>query len=109
MKTSLKTVVLLTLCAGGLAWLPTGCAQAPTTMKESTGEYIDDSTITADVASQLVEDLSIKDEGVKVATLKGVVTLTGFVETSEQRMRAERIAAGAHGVHQVDNQITLKQ
>lgn len=106
MKTSLKTFALITFCASGLAWLPIGCAQAP--MRESTGEYSDDSKITTAVTEQLLQDEILKTEGIKVETYQGVVTLTGIVETSDQKSRAGRIALGVPKVHDVKNDIALK-
>jgi hypothetical protein len=107
MKTSLSKFILLALCTGGLAALPVGCAGTSPTVSRNTGEYTDDSVITEKVTAQLVEDLSIKNERVKVQTDHGVVTLTGAVETPQLRERAERIAAGARGVRSVNNQIIL--
>jgi hyperosmotically inducible protein len=106
MKSSLKRFVLIGLCAGGLAWLPAGCAGTAT--KESTGEYVDDSTITTKVKAQFVGDDTVKAFDVKVETFKGIVSLSGFVNTPEQKTRAEQIAAGVTGVRQVNNNITLK-
>jgi len=106
MKTSLKTLVLVALCAGGLALLPAGCAG--TTMKESTGEYIDDTAITTKVKAQFVQDNTVKAMDVKVETFKGVVALSGFVDTPEQKSRAAEIAAAVPGVRQVRNDIALK-
>lgn len=107
MKTSsLKKFVLVALCAGGLATLPMGCASTAT--KESTGEYVDDSTITTKVKAQFVSDPVVKAYQVKVETFKGVVSLSGFVNTAEEKARAEQIASSVNGVHQVNNNITLK-
>ena len=103
---SLKKFVLIALCAGGLAWLPTGCASTPT--RESTGEYVDDSTITTKVKAEFVKDPVVKAIDVKVETYKGVVALNGFVNTAEEKARAKQIAAGVSGVRQVNNNITLK-
>lgn len=107
MKTSsLKKFVLIALCAGGLAWLPTGCAG--TTTRESTGEYVDDASITTKVKAAFVKDPTVKALDVKVETFKGSVQLSGFVNTAEEKSRAEQIAAGIPGVAKVTNNITLK-
>ena len=109
MKTSVGKIFLLALCTGGLASLPLGCAGTSTPVSQSTGEYTDDSVITRNVASQLIEDLAIKNDSVKVQTTQGVVTLTGAVETPQLRERAGRIAAEARGVRSVNNQIMLME
>jgi len=106
MKTSLKQYVLITLCVGGLAWLPTGCAETAT--KESTGEYVDDSTITTKVKAEFVRDDTVKAMDIKVETYKGIVSLSGFVSMPEQKARAAQIAAGVAGVRDVRNNIELK-
>src|SRR4051812_31036149 len=106
MKTSLKKFILIALCAGGLATLPMGCAGTST--RESTGEYVDDSTITTKVKAQFVKDPVVKAIDVKVETFKGVVSLSGFVNTADEKARAEQVAASVQGVRQVNNNITLK-
>ena len=75
MKTLLKKFLLIALCAGGLAWLPTGCAGTAT--RESAGEYVDDTAITAKVKAQFVKDPMVKALDVSVETFKGVVALSG--------------------------------
>jgi osmotically-inducible protein OsmY len=106
MKTSLTKNSLIILCAGALAWLPAACTDMST--RESTGEYADDSKVTNDVKDQLIQDAIIGTLGVKVSTTSGVVSLTGFVNTPEQRARAGEIARGVPGVRDVKNEITLK-
>ncbi len=103
---SLKKFFLIALCAGGLATLPMGCAGTST--RESTGEYVDDSTITTKVKALFVKDPTVKAYEVKVETFKGTVSLSGFVNTTVEKMRAGQIAAGVRGVTQVNNNITLK-
>jgi osmotically-inducible protein OsmY len=103
---SLKKFVLIAVCAGGLACMQTGCAGTST--KESTGEYVDDASITTKVKAQFVKDPAVKALDVKVETFKGVVQLSGFVNTAEEKARAEQIAASVNGVHQVTNNITIK-
>jgi len=113
----MKTSLLLALCAGGLGWLLGGCAES--TLQGRTGEYqpyrttgqyrlTDDAKISADVRDQLVEDLDIRNLGVDVATVNGVVSLTGWVDTPEQKFWAEQLAADEPGVRQVQNEIAIK-
>ena len=88
------TVVGLTGCAGDR-------------YHESTGEYVDDSSLTSRVKSALGDD-SYKYPGVKVTTFKGTVQLSGFVDDRAQKERAGTIAKGVQGVKEVDNNITVK-
>ena len=106
MKTSLKLFVLTGLCAGALLTLTGGCAGTAT--RESTGEYIDDSSITTKVKAELVRDPVVKADQVKVETFKGSVQLSGFVDTPDQKARAGQIAASVAGVREVRNNIEVK-
>jgi osmotically-inducible protein OsmY len=106
MKITVPTLAALLALGTGVATLSTGCAGTAT--RESTGEYIDDATITTKVKAAFVRDPVVKAIDVKVDTFKSVVQLSGFVETAEQKSRAEQIAAGVQGVQSVKNNITLK-
>ena len=68
--------------AGGL----TGCAGNRYT--QSTGEHIDDSGTSSRVRSALSADTQYKYADVNVQTFKGVVQLSGFVNSREQKNRA---------------------
>jgi hyperosmotically inducible periplasmic protein len=106
MKLSFPTLVTILALGGGVATLSSGCAGSAT--RESTGEYIDDATTTTKVKAAFVKDPLVKALDVKVDTFKGTVQLSGFVDTAEQKVRAEQIAAGVNGVSSVKNNITLK-
>lgn len=106
MKNSLKLTAILALGAGGLLSLPTGCAGTAT--RQSTGEYVDDASVTAKVKAAFVKDPVVKAMQVDVTTFKGNVQLSGFVDTAEQKARAGQIAAGVQGVTNVTNNITIK-
>lgn len=105
MKLSVPTLITL-LAVGGIAGLHFGCSATPT--RESTGEYIDDATITTKVKAAFVKDPVVKALDVNVDTFKGTVQLSGFVDTREQKTRAEQIAAAIQGVTAVRNNISLK-
>jgi osmotically-inducible protein OsmY len=105
MKLSVPTLVAL-LAIGGTATFTAGCAGTAT--RESTGEYIDDATITTKVKAAFVKDPVVKALQVGVDTFKGTVQLSGFVDTSEQKARAEQVARGITGVSNVKNNITVK-
>ena len=108
MKTAFKSVTLAALVATslGLVTFTAGCAGTATT--ESTGEYIDDSTITAKVKSAFVSDPVVSAASVSVETFKGVVQLSGFVKTAEEKAQAGRVAATVKGVTSVKNNIVIK-
>jgi hyperosmotically inducible protein len=72
------------------------------------GRTLDDKTITATVQHDLNREPVYKFDGVDVKTYDGVVQLSGFVDTREQKDRAGDIASHAEGVTQVVNNISLK-
>ncbi len=85
--------------AGLLGAAIAGCAGGPTT--SSTGEYIDDSAITTKVKSRFVADPMVSAYDIHVETFRGVVNLSGFVNTEAQKERAVTIARGTAGVREV--------
>jgi osmotically-inducible protein OsmY len=89
-----------------LAGLLAACAGSPT--KDSTGQYVDDTTITTKVKSALLADGAVKSFEIKVETFKGVVQLSGFVDTEDQRAAATKDAMGVAGVTDVKDNLTLK-
>lgn len=105
MKT-LKAIVLTVICAGSLLPFAGGCAATST--RQSTGEYVDDAAITTKVKTALVRDDSVKALEVKVETFKGVVQLSGFVDTAEQKEQAGRLATSVPNVVEVKNNIVVK-
>ena len=109
MKIQIKPLARI-LCVGlllaGSAALITGCASTPTS--ESTGEYFDDSSITAKIKTAYATDPDVSALRVKVNTYKGIVQLSGFVNTAAEKTKAEQIAQGVKGVKEVRNGIAVK-
>lgn len=83
-----------------------GCASTAT--KEGTGEYIDDSVITSKVKAEIFKDESLKSAEINVETFKGVVQLSGFVNSMEDIDRAVDVASGVNGVTSVKNDMRVK-
>jgi hyperosmotically inducible protein len=81
------------------------CASTPN--NESTGEFFDSSLITAKIKSKLVDDPMTGVFRIKVNTFKGVVQLSGFVNTTDEKKRAEVIAYSIDGVKKVDNALLV--
>ena len=65
----------------------------------------DDASITNDVRARLAADASSRPLQVGVDTKAGVVHLTGFVPTDDDRSSVERIARATEGVRSVDNDV----
>ena len=108
MKSSLTPIasVILFTCSLGLASFTGGCAGTPT--RESTGEYVDDSSITLKVKAAFVKDPIVKAIDVKVETFKGAVQLSGFVNSDAEKAQAASVAATVRGVIEVKNDIVVK-
>jgi len=83
-------------------------ACAPTAKQEGTGQYIDDTVITAKVKAALIEDPLTKATEINVETFKGVVQLSGFVTSQAASNKAVELARGVAGVKSVKNDMRLK-
>lgn len=83
-----------------------GCAV--TSGQSTTGEYVDDTTITARVKSRFAEDQTVAATRIQVEVLKGVVQLSGFATSEAERQRAAQIAAAVPGVKQVQNAVIVR-
>lgn len=70
--------------------------------------YLDDSTVTAKVKAELLKDAGVKGLAIKVETHRGIVILSGFVDTDLQARRAVEIASGVRGVQTVKNSLVVK-
>jgi len=97
----IRFLVVLMMIAAFVA-----CASTP--KQESTGEYVDDSVITTKIKSLLAEDEFLKSFQISVETRKGIVELSGFVDTQKSKDRAGQIARGVGGVKSVKNALILK-
>ena len=76
--------------------------------KRTAGRYLDDKVLVQKVKGALNDSEVYKFPDVKVNTYEGTVQLTGFVDTQEQKRKAEEIARNVRGVYNVQNQIALK-
>jgi osmotically-inducible protein OsmY len=83
-------------------------ACASTSKHESTGQYIDDSVITSKVKTQLAADDFLKSFQISVETYKGVVQLSGFVDSQQAVNKAGEITRNVGGVKSVKNNLIVK-
>ena len=83
-----------------------GCASTPT--QEGTGEYIDDSAITAKVKPAILQEPTLSSAEINVETFKGVVQLSGFVGSNAEINKAVDITRRVNGVKTVRNDMRLK-
>jgi hyperosmotically inducible protein len=75
----------------------------------SVGEVVDDSVITGKVKIALAADPIAKAYQINVETKDGVVLLSGFVDSRDEKTQATTVAEGVNGVKKVDNKIDVKQ
>jgi osmotically-inducible protein OsmY len=83
-----------------------GCAS--TAKQEGTGEYMDDSVITTKVKTAIFNEATLKSAEINVETFKGVVQLSGFVNSQADINKAVEVARGVSGVTSVKNAMRLK-
>lgn len=83
-----------------------GCASTP--RQEGTGEYIDDSVITGKVKAAIFDEPTLKSAEINVETFKGVVQLSGFVNSQSDIDKAVELARNVRGVVSVKNAMRLK-
>jgi hyperosmotically inducible protein len=76
---------------------------------QSTEQAVDDTALTAAVKAKLIEDSTTKAYHINVETQKGVVQLTGFVNSTEEKARAAQLAGGVDGVVSVKNDLEIRQ
>ena len=95
-----------TACA--VVLVATLAACAPTKTREGTGQYVDDTVITAKVKAAFAEDPTVKATQVQVETYKGTVQLSGFVDSREAEQRAIELARKVNGVQSVKDDMELR-
>jgi osmotically-inducible protein OsmY len=97
----IRSLIALMMIAALMA-----CASTP--QQTSTGEHIDDTVITTKVKTELANDNFLKSFKISVETRKGIVALSGFVDSQYAVDKAGEIARGVEGVKSVDNAIIVK-
>jgi hypothetical protein len=91
--------ILLVLFVGGCAG---------TSKQESTGGYIDDTVLTTKVKAAVFNEPSLKSTEINVETFKGVVQLSGFVNSQADINKAVQITGKIPGVKSVKNDMRVK-
>ncbi|MCC8986227.1 MAG: BON domain-containing protein [Candidatus Contendobacter sp.] len=83
-----------------------GCAS--TSKQEGTGEYVDDTVLTGKVKAAIFNDPALSSAEINVETFKGVVQLSGFVNSKGDINKAIQVARSVPGVTSVKNDMRLK-
>ena len=107
----MRTRNILSAVLAATAVALSGCAsdkQQPET-KRTTGEFTSDAALTAKVKSAIATDVGARTAAaINIDTYRGVVQLTGFVNSREQAQRAEAAAKKVDGVRSVKNDVRIK-
>lgn len=85
--------------------LITGCESMT---GKTTGQTIDDASITASVQKKLTSDKLSNFVRINVDTDQSVVTLKGTVRSVEEKSRAEDLARQVNGVTKVNNNLSIQ-
>ena len=75
---------------------------------KTTGQTIDDATVTASVQGKLTADKLSNFSRINVDTDRSVVSLNGVVRSVEEKSRAEELARQVDGVTNVNNNLQIQ-
>jgi osmotically-inducible protein OsmY len=100
----LRVIALAALT--GITLLSTGCAVVRG--QETVGAYVDDAAITTAVKAKFVDDKIVSAGSISVETLNGIVQLSGFAKTADEKNQAEQIARASKNVRSVRNDIVVR-
>ena len=101
---NLRVIALAALT--GITLLSTGCAVVRG--QETVGAYVDDAAITTAVKAKFVDDKIVSAGSISVETLNGIVQLSGFAKTADEKSQAEQIARASKNVRSVRNDIVVR-
>lgn len=83
-----------------------GCAS--TFDQEGTGEFVDDAVVTSKIKAAILQEPSLSSAEINVETFKGIVQLSGFVNSRADISKAVSVARSISGVTSVKNDMRLK-
>ena len=90
----------------GATLVTTGCAVIRD--QETVGAYVDDAAITTAIKAKFVDDKVVDAGAIKVETLNGAVSLSGFAKSNAEKAQAEYLARNTKGVREVLNHLTVR-
>jgi hypothetical protein len=86
-----------------------GCLWIPAALAQSATPATNDGDLQVSVAAAIGNDAALHGQQVKAYTANRVVTLTGTVQTEQQRQEAETVAANVPGVAGIQDNITVAE
>ena len=86
-----------------------GCASQKEQEKRTAGEFTDDAAVTAKVKSAIASDVGARAAAaIDVDSYRGVVQLSGFVDSKDVVERASKAASKVTGVKSLKNELRVK-
>ena len=76
--------------------------------QDTMGEYTSDAGITTAVKSSFATDSTVAATSIGVETMDGIVQLSGFAKSAEEKSRAQVLAQNTKGVKSVRNNIIVR-
>ena len=104
----MKNIIRKLAAFAGVLFVAVALGCASTAKQEGTGEYLDDTVITTKVKAAVLNEPTLKSAEINVETFKGVVQLSGFVNSQADINKAVEVARGVPGVKTVRNDMRLK-
>lgn len=97
----------VTLCISGifLAMAVAGCSGDPNW--QTSGKIVDDSVIASEVKTLLANDPAFRTIRFEVESFRGVVLVSGNVDSRKASQRAVNIVKSVYGVNSVKNSIVV--
>jgi len=102
----LLRIALIAAASAATLVTATGCSMARN--DSSVGDVVDDSWITTKIKSKFAENTTVSAMALGVQTVQGVVQLSGFAKSSEEKMLAETLARDTKGVKSVRNDVIVR-
>ena len=77
---------------------------------ETGGEYVDDTTITSKVKSAMLDDSHVRPDvpQIHVETFRGVVQLSGFVDSQAIKDKADELTSHVNGVKSIRDDMIVR-
>jgi osmotically-inducible protein OsmY len=79
------------------------------TTTDTTGQYVDDATLTTMVKAAFAQDKGVKGRDISVRTDQGVVDLTGTVNSKSESDKATELATQVKSVKAVHNNLKINK
>jgi hyperosmotically inducible protein len=106
-KVIMKKALWMRLIFALVTAVPIAACTASSSTTDSTGQYVDDASITTKVKAAMLGDSGLKSFDISVTTDKDVVHLGGRVNSYEVKSHATQVASGIPGVQAVVNNLVV--